>query len=87
MLNYRYVEKIGEFLLPLIFLYNIYDNEKYYPGVPVNVHKQPLINIIREKNWAITTKKGKGELPLFCGKGERVITIYGVVGWHILFNK
>ena len=30
----------------------------------------------QEKNWVITTKKGKGKLPLFCGNGERVIPIY-----------
>ena len=32
----------------------------YYPGEPVNIHIQPLINIIQEKNWVITTKKGWG---------------------------
>ena len=37
---------------------------------------QPLINIIQENNWVITTKKGKSKLPLFCGNGEPVITIY-----------
>ena len=31
-----------------------------------------------EKNWLITTKKGKGELLLFRGNGEQVIPIYGV---------
>ena len=45
---------------------NIYD-----PGEPVNIHTQSLINIIQENNWVITTKKGKGKLPLFCGNGER----------------
>ena len=49
---------------------------KYYPGEPVNIHIQSLINIILEKNWVITTKKGKGKLPIFCGNGERVIPIY-----------
>ena len=34
------------------------------------------MNIIQEKNWEITTKKVKGELPLFCGNIEWVITIY-----------
>ena len=35
-----------------------------------------LTNIIQDENWAITTKKGNGKLPLFCGNGERVIPIY-----------
>ena len=39
----------GEFLSPL-FLYNIYDNEKYYTGEPVNIHIKYLINIIQENN-------------------------------------
>ena len=34
------------------------------------------MNIIQEKNWVITTKKGKGKLPLFRGNVERVIPIY-----------
>ena len=33
--------------------------------------------MIQEDNWVITTKNGKGKLPLFCGDGERIITIYG----------
>ena len=48
----------------------------YYPGEPVKKLIQSLINIIQEKNWVITTKKGKGKLPLFYGNGERVIPIY-----------
>ena len=53
---------------------------KYYPGEPVNIHLQQCINIIHENNWAITIKKGKGKLPLFCGNVERVIPIYGGTG-------
>ena len=49
---------------------------KNYSGEPVNIHIQSLINIIHEKNWVITTKKGKGKSPLFCGNVERVIPIY-----------
>ena len=30
----------------------------YYPGEPVNIHIQSLINIIKENNRVITTKKG-----------------------------
>ena len=50
--------------------------KNYYQGEPVNILVQSLINIIQEKNWAITTKKGKGKLPLLCGNGEQVIPIY-----------
>ena len=60
----------------LWFSYNIYDHEEYYPGEPVNIHIQSLINIIQDKNWVITTKNGKGKLPLFCGNAKRVIPIY-----------
>ena len=35
---------------------------------------EKLINIIQDKDWLILTK-GKGKSPLFCGNGERVITI------------
>ena len=31
---------------------------------------------MQEDNWVISTKKGKGKLPLFCGNVERVIPIY-----------
>ena len=43
---------------------------KYYPGEPINIHTQPLINITQEKNRVIATKKGKVKLSLFCGNGE-----------------
>ena len=33
--------------------------KKNYPGRPVNIHIQSLINIIQWKSWEITTKKGK----------------------------
>ena len=32
---------------------------------------------MQENNRVITTKKGGGKLPLFCGNGEWVIPIYG----------
>ena len=57
MVIYHYVERIGEFWLPPIFLYNIYNHEKYYPGELCIIHIQSLINIIQENNWVITTKK------------------------------
>ena len=40
--------------------------KKYHPGEPVNIHIKSFINMIQEKDWVITTKKGKGKLP-FCG--------------------
>ena len=58
MVIYYYVEIIWIILVNPNFLYNIYDHEKYYPGEPVNIHIQSLINIIQENNWLITTKKG-----------------------------
>ena len=51
---------------------------KYYPGEPINIHIQPLINIMQENNWVITTKKGKGKLPLFCGDVELLFPFYDV---------
>ena len=76
MVIYHYVEIIWIIIITPNFLYDIYDHEKYYPGEPVNMHIQLLINIIQENNWVITTKKGKGKLPLFFGNGEWLITIY-----------
>ena len=32
---------------------------------------------MQEKNWIISTKKGKGTIPLFRGNGGQVIPIYG----------
>ena len=77
MVIYHYVGRIWRVLVTPNFLYNIYDDEKYYPGEPVNIQIQSLINIIKENNREITAKKGKDELPLFCGNVERVIPIYG----------
>ena len=51
----------------------------YYPGEPVNIHIQSLINIIQEKKRAINTKKVKGKLPIFCNNGEQVNPIYASV--------
>ena len=63
-------------MLPTIFCIKFSIINKYYPDEPVFIYMQSLINIMHEKKWVITTKKGKGKLPLFCGNGERVITIY-----------
>ena len=38
---------------------------KYYPGEPVNMHIESLINISQGYNWVIITKNGKGKSPLF----------------------
>ena len=48
----------------------------YYPSEPININIQPLMNIIQDNNRVITTKNGKGKLPLFCGNREQVIPIY-----------
>ena len=49
---------------------------EYYPGKPVNIHIQSLINIIQENNWEITPPKGMGKLTLFYGNEEWVVPIY-----------
>ena len=52
--------------------------KKYYPGEPVNIHIQSLINIIQGTFGYLPPKKGKGKLTLFCGNGELAIPIsYG----------
>ena len=48
---------------------------KCYKGETVNIHIQLLIDIIKENNRVITSKKGKGKLPLFRGNGKWVIPI------------
>ena len=55
---YHYVKRIRRILVIPDFSYNIYAHEKYYPGEPVNIHIQSLINIIQDNNRVITTKKG-----------------------------
>ena len=46
MVIYHYVERIWRILVTPNFLHDIYDNEKYYPGEPVNINIQSLISII-----------------------------------------
>ena len=67
------MREFGEFPLPPIFHITYTITKKYYPGEPVNIHMQSLINIIQEENWFITNKKGIGKFPLFCSNGERVV--------------
>ena len=74
---YHYVERIWGILITSNFCIIYMIMKKYYPGEPVNIHVQSLINIIQKNNWVITTKKGQGKFPLFCGNGEQVIPIYG----------
>ena len=52
--------------------------KEYYPGKPVNIHVQPLMNITQENNRVIIIKRGKGKVPLFFGNGEQVIPFYGI---------
>ena len=42
---------------------------------------------MQENNWVITTKKGKGKLPIFCGNRERVIPIYGAQRKHAFWGE
>ena len=58
MVIYHYVERYGEFSLPPLFNITCMIINIYYPGEPVNIHIQSLINIIHENNRVITTKKG-----------------------------
>ena len=47
--------------------------KKYYPGEPVNIHIQKIINIIQDNNRVITNKKGRGKLSLFFGNRAQVL--------------
>ena len=70
------LREFGEFSLPPNFhityttMKNIIQANKL-----IYIYKS-LINIIQENNWVITTKKGKGKLPLFYGNRELEIPIY-----------
>ena len=62
--------------------------EKYYPGGPVYIHMQLLLNIIQDKNWLITNnKRGKGKLKLFCDNSEWIILIYVERLFHFFYHK
>ena len=47
----------GEFSLPPFVSITYTIMNKYYPGEPVHIHIQSLINIIQGSNWVITIKK------------------------------
>ena len=76
MVILHYVEIILRVIVIPSFCITDMIMKKYYPGETFNIHIQSLINIIQENNWAITTKKGKDKLTLFCGNKERIILIY-----------
>ena len=48
----------GELSLNPIFHITYRITKKYYPGEPVNIHIESLINSIHDNNMVITTKKG-----------------------------
>ena len=52
------LKEFGELSLPPILCMTYTITKKYYPGEPINVHIQSLINITQENNWVITDKKG-----------------------------
>ena len=58
MVIYHYVERIWIILVAPIFNIIYIIINLYYPGEPVNIHIQSLINSIQENNRVITTKKG-----------------------------
>ena len=60
MVIYHYVERIWRILVTPIFNITCMIIYIYYPGEPVNINIQSLINIIQENNRVITTKKGQG---------------------------
>ena len=63
---YHYVERIWRIIITPDFSYNIYNNEKYYPGEPVNIHIQSLINIIGVSIVKIVVSKFMSKLLLNC---------------------
>ena len=58
MVIYHYVERTWRILVTPVFCITYMTINRYYPGEPVNIHIQSLINIIQENNWVITNKKG-----------------------------
>ena len=57
MVIYHYVERIWRILITPNFCITYIIANKYYPGVPVNIYIQLLINIIQVKKWLFTTQK------------------------------
>ena len=52
------MREFGEFSLPPIFRIAYTIMKQYYPGEPINIHMQSLINIIQDNNRLISIKKG-----------------------------
>ena len=64
MVIYHYIKIIWIILVtPILYITYMIINI-YYPVEPVNIHIQSLMNIIQEKNWVITTKKGYGLITI-----------------------
>ena len=84
MVIYHYVEIIWRILVTPNFFISYIIEIQYYPGGPVNIHMQSLINFIQDKNWLIPTKKGKGKLPSFRGNADWSIPIYGGGGCGVI---
>ena len=55
---YHNVERIWRILVTPNFCITYTIIKKEFPGEPVDIHMQSLINNIQENNWVITTKKG-----------------------------
>ena len=58
MVIYHCVARIWRILVTPNFCITYTIMEKHYPGEPVNIHIQSIINIIQDNNCVITTKKG-----------------------------
>ena len=58
MVIYYYVERIWRIIVTPVFCITYMVINICYTGEPFNMHIQSVINIIQEKNWVITTKKG-----------------------------
>ena len=76
MVIYHLVERTWIILVTPNFCITYMIMNEYYTGEPVNIHIQSLMNIMQDNNRVISTKKGKGKLPLFRGNGKWVIPIY-----------
>ena len=61
---------------------------KYYPGKPVNIHIQSLINIIRITIGYLPLIMVRVKLRLFHGNGKRLNLIYACrsMGKELIFN-
>ena len=58
MVIYHNADRIWRIFVAPNFCITYTIMKKYYPGEPVNIHIQLLVDIIQEKSWAVTTRKG-----------------------------